>query len=240
METRNVPGADSQGKRDAEEAEDLTQQLYRLISNVITASENGLFKGQKYENEIDKAIQKAKVELDQKKYTDAHNSLFKAQRLFDEAWNAASKPWLMCYERGWIHHLFTFLGAGMAMMVLVAIWPLDIFNVDKSAALFGFLGAIVRCIYWTTVQANVRMLRRVWSVQNFFAPIIGLVFGCIADFILKSGFALVSQGNSTPNIYVSSILIFYAGFNWQWILGLLAKASSHVQFNSRGKKKDVK
>lgn len=47
---------------------------------------------------------------------------YEAKRYFDEAWNAAPKKWLVFFERGWIHHLFTFIGAGMASFVLWVAW----------------------------------------------------------------------------------------------------------------------
>lgn len=232
---------ESEAKVKEEKVQALKRQLYVLTSNVITASENGLFnvKGP-YENEIDKALQKVGTDLEHKQYTDAENSLYKAQRLFDESWNSAPKCWMICYERGWMHHLFSFFGAGAAVMVLCAIWPLDIFNIDKSAALFGFIGAMVRCIYWTSVQANVRMLRRVWIVQNFFAPLIGLIFGCIADFILKSSLVLIVQDKAEPNKYLAGVIIFYAGFNWEWIIGILAKVKSQIQIHNSDKTKEGK
>jgi hypothetical protein len=215
------------------------QELREVEMVVIHASENGLFAQSDlhYKNKIDDAILRADAALNEQKRLEASAATYEAQRYLDEAWNAAPKKWLAFFELGWMHHLFTFIGAGMATMVLWAIWQEDDFcNIHLCSALFGMLGALVRCLYWTTFQANRRTLRRVWVVQNFFAPLVGLILGCVADFVLRSGLIIVTQGKTEPNPYASGVLAFYAGFNWEWILSLLRKFASQIKTKSNDSK----
>jgi hypothetical protein len=221
-----MAGSDSDTKLQAVE-----RQLFNLTTQVMYASENGLFRASdwRYKNKIDEAIQRAEAALEKKDLLAASSATYDAKRYFDEAWNGATKRWLISFERGWIHHLFTFIGAGMAASVLWIFWDHELCDINHSSALFGMLGALSRCLYWTTYKANQRMLRRVWAVQNFFAPLIGLILGCVAYFILRSGLIIVTQENAEPNRYVSGILVFYAGFNWEWVLSLLGKAANQVR-----------
>lgn len=221
-----------------DKAESVERQLDRLTTQIMYASENGLFAqtGMQYKNKIDTAIIGADAALLDKKTAEASALVYEAKRYFDEAWNAAPKKWQAFLGHGWMHHLCTILGTIMAGIILFLMWQVDICCIDKCSALFGLLGAVVRCFYWITRQANARTLRRVWATQNVIGPLLGLILGCVANFILRSSLVVVAQDGTNPNPYAIAVLAFYAGFNWEWILSLLSKVASQVNAkNTDGK-----
>ena len=233
----NTSGADT---------EPVKRQIDLLTTQIVYASENGLFAktGLKYKNDIDSAIMRADEAIKtaimaadsafkQYKIVEASALAYEAQRYFDEAWNSAPRIWLALFGRGWMHHLCTILGTCIAAIILSLVWQSDICCIDNCSALFGLLGAVVRCFYWITRQANARTLRRVWATQNVFGPLLGLILGCVAYFIL--GF--VTQDETHPNEYAVVILAFYAGFNWDWILGWLSKVAGQIGTKSSDSQK---
>jgi hypothetical protein len=232
------------------DAESVKGQIDFLTTQIMYASENGLFArtGLEYKNNIDKAIigadaalKAATVEADAalkgKKIVEASALVYEAKRYFDEVWNTAPKVWLALFGRGWMHHLCTVLGTCMAGLILYLVWQDDFCCFNKCSALFGLLGAVVRSLYWITRQANARTLRRVWATQNVFGPLLGMILGCIAYFLLRSSLVVVTQDNTQPNEYAVVVLAFYAGFNWEWILTLLNKVASQINTKSSDSQK---
>jgi hypothetical protein len=238
------PGTDN----DTEGAQGLGANLSLLVTQINYASENGLFVqdvSKDKQKGILKALLLAEKALDKNHLEEAATQLYEAKGSFDAAWNLAPRDWQTLYERGWWHHLSTFLGILIAGFLLWVAWPGTFLGLttDKTgtfcnAMFLGLLGAVVRCIYWTTIQANQRTLRRVWATQNVFGPLLGMILGAVIYFLLDTTLVVVTGAKAGTSIgpSVTVVLAFYAGYNWEWALDLIQMLAKRLNPNGNDSK----
>jgi hypothetical protein len=203
--------------------DDGSAQHYNDLSDqILVASENGLFNvvGAPYENAIDQLMIQASGSLDKKDKDAFGKQVYAIGRLFDEAWNRAPKGWRILYERGLLHFLAVFASAYFTFYCLIRLRPLFEPRVHVWTCGFGICGAVLQIVYYLVRKINRRLLRRVWIVQSFFAPVLGVLLS-IAIYLAVRGGLLVFGGQSSTspaNEDAIALLCLYAGYKWDWAL----------------------
>lgn len=92
-------------------------------------------------------------------------------------------------------------------------------DVTHSAIFWGFVGAVLKALYWLQFQINKGAMRPRWLAYFLVAPGIGVLFGAISSLIVKVGYKLFNAHDQTLLDWrVTALFAAFAGFNWDWAL----------------------
>lgn len=215
---KNGAGKDGTGKDD-----DGADQFFEdLSSQILIASENGLFNTVNllYKNSIDELISAASESQSKKETEKFGKQVYELRRLFDEAWNSAPQWWRALYERGLLHFLAIFFSTFTTFYCLIRLSPLFEKHVEAWTCGFGVCGATLQVVYYLVKQINRRQLRRIWIVQCFAAPVLGVILSIAIYLTIKGGLMVFGEENDKAGINEKAIAIFclYAGYKWKWAL----------------------
>lgn len=112
---------------------------------------------------------------------------------------------------------FTTLTAAIIFVTLFAAYPHP--DVTHSAMFWGYVGAVLKALYWLQYQINKGALRPRWFAYSLVAPAIGVLLGAISSLIVKVGFKLFHDDGATLLDWrVMALFAAFAGFNWEWAL----------------------
>jgi asparagine N-glycosylation enzyme membrane subunit Stt3 len=103
---------------------------------------------------------------------------------------------------------------------------------------FGWVGAILKSLYWLQYQINKGLLRPRWFTYFMIAPPIGVILGGIAALVVNVGFRIANAGaHGNADWKTVALIAAFAGFNWEWALEKFrigADAVSSRLFDKRG------
>lgn len=196
----------------------LVAQINTLGGMVRCADENGLFLNRSSVREaIYNDLKAADGALEAGKPNEAQSALVAADGKFNDAWHSANSWWRLCHAYGLWHNLGAIISgclvaylAWMAAPALSKILP-------EEVALFAVSGAVLRLLFYSSYQANKRVLRGVWVVRSLTGPVIAVILSFGTFIALKAGIILVTDVGvvADPNKYTIAFLALGTGLFWE-------------------------
>src|ERR1700757_3041352 len=194
----NIPAKDSLSENERRQAE---QNLQALGSEFAVAQEWGLFptkNGAANEDEetILKRIKAAVTAIKGNDLATANNSMLEGRAVLNRVQNA-HPYWFLGNNRFGILPLVITLISSAATYGVVFLWflGLSVPQLLHHPVFFGWVGAILKSLYWLQYQTNKGLLRPRWFTYFMVAPPIGVILGGIAALVVEVGFRVANAGN---------------------------------------------
>lgn len=108
------------------------------------------------------------------------------------------------------------------------------FNIPKIlrlvvlTAIAGGLGAVLRQVYYVSLDVKKRQFKRSESIDILMSPFIGFLFGFLAYLVIAAGLLVATQ-KATPSSEILNIAVgFLLGFNWGAAHDYIKKVTTSV------------
>lgn len=209
-----------------QDAEYWRKQLDFLQTALVTANENGLFKEDPdtYNKILDYIINGFRsVSTNTPNVIDAIENFCNGNRVFNQAFNSASRWWRFKYEYGgpialyltvffigWIFFSPNFIEA-------------NIHFVPSWAFSWGLIGGILQGFWWLCEGLWKRSLRKCYYIWFFLTPLTGAILGTLAYLLFHGGFITVSGEVKPQSELFPMLLSALAGFSSRQVIGGLTK-----------------
>lgn len=225
------------------EKQELEQDLNNLISEVVVADEWGIFKNTNTQTGIpqpsamDELLAQAREALAAGKLKEAEAAILRGRQALNHA-QITNWGWAINNQFGLLPILITALFALLTYRVVFRMWfGLDGMNLVHHAAFAGMVGAVLRSLYWLQYQTSKGLLRPRWFVTFIVAPPLGAILGWLVSLLVRVSVQAVTAGKDSVNTdwRTISLLAAFAGFNWEWALGILEEAAKSTLARIREK-----
>jgi hypothetical protein len=197
------------------------QNLQTLGSEFAVAQEWGLFPAKDGAESADarsvlKSLETAAAAIKAADLITANNSLLEGRAVLNRV-HSARPYWFAANNRfGFLPLVMTIVSGAMAYR-LVFVWflGLTVPQMLHHPVFFGWVGAILKSLYWLQYQINKGLLRPRWFTYFMIAPIVGLILGGIAALVVSVGFRIAHGSADWQTV---ALVAAFAGFNWEWAL----------------------
>lgn len=229
-------------------AEDKKQIISKLIDKtevkLLTAISNGLFNqkgvgGEAAWTKIELLLGEARNLLEQNKLGDAETKQATALGYFNDALSKPNSYWR-----------FVNVHAGPIWIYLVGILILEIFffysglNTEiqnklgisedvVSVVAWGIVGGILRALWKIKTSVGGHRHKRTWRIYYLSSPFLGGIFGAITYLLIIGGLVSINGSNSPTNIIPILPIAAFAGYNWEWAVGLFSRIADIISVNSK-------
>jgi len=210
----------------------ISQEIQRLRTKILLASENGLFTRicntgeSKCMDKIWKLLKEAQENVGSNPI-EAQYKLDVARCQFDKAVEKAGLQWRIKY----VYAIPVFLYLVVAFIVFLLMWyyialyhqgNIIVFWIPAWSIIWGGVGSILRGIYWLWYQVNRRHYKKYWLLWFLGAPIMGCILGGMMYLIFVSGYVAATQSSLTDEKLLM-LLCGLAGFSWPWATNVMKK-----------------
>jgi hypothetical protein len=217
-----VPPKDSPSEAERKLVE---QNLQALGSEFAVAQEWGLFpsKNGAANDDADtilKRIEAAGAAIKGNDLITANTSLLDGRAILNRV-HSARPYWFLGNNRFGILPLVMTFVSGAATYALVFLWflGLTVPQMLHHPVFYGWVGAILKSLYWLQYQINKGLLRPRWFTYFMIAPPIGVILGGIAALVVNVGFQIADAGaHGNADWKTVALVAAFAGFNWEWAL----------------------
>jgi hypothetical protein len=216
-----------------ERTDELSQGLNDLDNEVIVADEWGIFSGRtsgadtQQSPGIYQVLARAHEALAAQKLEEVEITMLDVRALLNHAQDT-NREWQMNNRFGLLPILLIVLSALVTYDFAFRMWfGLDGINLVHHAAFAGMVGAVLRSLYWLQFQTSRGLLRPRWFATFIVAPPIGAILGWLVSLLIRTSVQAVTLSKDSVNTdwRTISLLAAFAGFNWEWALGILAEAA---------------
>jgi hypothetical protein len=202
---------------------ELAEELDTLEGEVLVAAEWGIFKRSDAQHpaNIYGILDEAQKALASGNLSGAETAIMRGREVLNQV-ESSSWVWGINNQFGFLPIIFTAL-SGLLTYKFVFRNFLDLEGTTllHYAAFAGMIGAILRCLYWLQFQASQALFRPRWFTVFIVAPPIGAILGWFVSLLIKVSVQAVSKDPMTTDWRMISLVAAFAGFNWEWALGVL-------------------
>jgi hypothetical protein len=145
------------------------------------------------------------------------------------------RKWAFVNHWGWPQILITALSGVCVFAILLGY--LGPYELIQNPMFLGFLGALMKSLFWVQFQINRGLLRPRWMAHYVVAPWVGALLGWSAKLVVEVTLKLATTGDGasyTVDWRLVGLVAVYSGFNWEWALAGLRKAANSVVQKSNG------
>ena len=97
------------------------------------------------------------------------------------------------------------------------------------AAVWGFVGGILRGLWWLWTNVNRGSYRVEWRIWFMSSPFLGGIFGGISYLLITSTLVIITDDQGTINnaeaVYFIAV---FGGFNWEWFVSLMKSVAESI------------
>lgn len=111
---------------------------------------------------------------------------------------------------------------------------LDISKDFVYVVAWGVLGGILRALWKIKTSVAMHKHKKSFRIYYLSSPFLGGIFGAITYLLILAGMVSINGPNSsTTNIIPILAIAAFAGFNWEWAVGLFQKIADMFGVNSK-------
>lgn len=92
-------------------------------------------------------------------------------------------------------------------------------------------GGLARGLWWIIRKVQAKHLRPQFSIAYIVGPILSSLLGVLIYFVFKGGLLLLGEGSTEPNTTTLPIVMFLAGYSWEWVTDIVESTKS--SFNNQ-------
>ncbi len=200
----------------------------RLEDNLVFRSESGAFDtdGDVFAS-ITEKIRTARQQLSNNAYPDARKVLMLATHELNLRLNQKGWKWRAVHI--WAIPAFFYYAIMMALFLYIQLWHgslIDAFEIGIipfQIFLYGFIGGLIRGIWWLIFKVENRSFRPQFFLPYITGPWMGALLAVFSYALIKAGLLVITStdGQSTPltdDTYGIIALVILAGFSWEWVM----------------------
>jgi len=213
---------------------------------LLTAVNNGLFNqkdigGKDAWIEIEKILGEARNLLNQKKFEDAETKQAIALGYLYHALSRPNAYWKFVNVHAapiWIYLL------GVLVLEFFFFYTdlntnfqdrLDISKHFIYVVAWGVLGGVLRALWKIKTSVGGNKHKRSFAIYYLSSPFLGGIFGAITYLLIIGGLVSINGDNTPTNIIPILPIAAFAGFNWEWAVGLFSRIADMISVKSKTK-----
>ena len=219
---------------------DLTHELDLLKAEIEVAAEWGIFgvgPDAIARDLVIATLKKASDALAAGRLDEADQAVFEARISYGEKQNS-SWIWGLNNRFGFLPLLLMALSATLTYRLFFELkLGMTADEILRDASFAGMVGAVLKSMYWVQFQTSRGMLTPRWCATFIVGPPIGVILGWLVSLMVAAGVrAVASQPAAAQTDWRTvSLLAAFAGYKWEWALGVLRDIAKSFQPKTPGK-----
>lgn len=208
-----------------------------IDTKVNIAARNGLFQNQTVVqvDSIQSILRKARIAADQNNLSESETQMSLASAELSAAINHTKTTWR--FLNVYAIHIWIYLSSFLVGIFLFYYYDLsailssnDDFQVIAIyAATWGCIGSILRGFWHLKKNVDLLKYQSSWIIYFLSTPFLGGILGVIVYLLIVGGLVSVSQNQfNIDNVLVILPFSAFAGYNWEWAIGLFNKIGDIV------------
>lgn len=229
-----------------EDKEKISGYIDNTEVKLLTAIGNGLFNqdgvgGEEAWKKIENLLGEARVFLEQGKFAEAetkqatalghlHDALTKPKAYWRFVNIHAAPIWI--YLLGVLVSLFVFFYSDVDTIIQT---KMGVSEDVVYVVAWGVIGGILRALWKIKKSVGGQRHKRSFRIYYLSSPFLGGIFGAITYLLIIGGLVSINGTNSPASIIPILPIAAFAGFNWEWAVGLFNRIADVLSVDSKDK-----
>jgi len=213
---------------------------------LLTAISNGLFDqdgvgGKDAWEKIENLLGEARASLEKKNFAEAETKQATALGYIHDALTKPKAYWrfvnvhaapIWIYLLGVLVALFVFFYSDVDTMIQT---KMGISEDVVFVVAWGVIGGVLRALWKLKKSVGGQKHKRSYRIYYLSSPFLGGIFGAITYLLIIGGLVSINGTNSPTSIIPILPIAAFAGFNWEWAVGLFNRIADILSVDSKNK-----